>query len=62
MPRKIRIQSRKKKANRTTAVAQWVATRKARKNSSFWWMFQPKSCGAITPWPRLEIGNGSAIP
>ena len=47
---------------RTTAVAQWVATRKERKKLSFWWMFQPNSCGAITPWPRLEIGNGSAMP
>jgi len=25
-------------------------------------MFQPKSYGAITLWPRLEIGKGSAIP
>ena len=61
-PRKIRIQSSRKKRKRTIAVAQWVATRKERKNSSFWWMFQPNSDGAITAWPRLEIGNGSAIP
>ena len=61
-PRKILIQSLKKKKKRTIAVAQWVATRKERKNSSFWWMFQPNSEGAITAWPRLEIGNGSAIP
>ena len=61
-PAKIRFQSSRKKKKRTSAVAQWVATRKARKNSSFWWMFQPNRLGAITAWPRLEIGNGSAIP
>ena len=51
-----------KKKNRTIAVARWVATRKVRKNLSFWWMSQPRSRGRITPWPRLEIGNGSAMP
>ena len=61
-PRKIRFQSSQNMTKRTSAVAQWVATRKARKNESFWWMFQPKIPGAITPWPRLEIGNGSAMP
>ena len=61
-PNQIRFQSSRKKRNRTIAVAQWVATRKERKYSSFWWMFQPNRCGSSTAWPRLEIGNGSEIP
>ena len=61
-PRKIRTQSRQKKMKRTIAVARCVATRNVRKNLSFWWMFHPASRGRITPWPRLEIGNGSATP
>ena len=46
----------------TIAVARWTATRKARKNLSFWWMFQPSSRGVTTAWPRLEIGNSSEKP
>ena len=41
-------------------MARWVATRKSRKKSSFWWMSQPNSRGRITLCPRLEIGNSSA--
>ncbi len=62
MPAKIRIQSWKKKMNRTMAVARWVAIKNVMKYGSFWWMFQPSSCGRITLWPRLEIGNSSENP
>ena len=57
----MRIQSSRKKKKRTIAVAQWVATRKARKNSSFWWMFQPNSCGSdhrvAEARDRKRLGN-----
>ena len=51
-----------KNPSRTSAVARCVATRKVMKKSSFWWMSQPSSCGRITLWPRLEIGNSSLNP
>ena len=43
MPRTIRTQSLQKKPSNTSAVARCVATRNARKKSSFWWMSQPSS-------------------
>jgi hypothetical protein len=53
----------KKNPSSTNAVAMWVATRKVRKRSSLArWNVQPASRGRITPWPRLETGNGSATP
>ena len=58
-PFTMRTQSRQKKPSRTSAVARCVATRKVRKNVSFWWMFQPSRRGRITLWPRLEIGKSS---
>ena len=61
-PLTIRTQSLRKNTSSTIAVAKCVAIRNVRKNLSFWWMFQPASAGSTTPWPRLEIGNGSAIP
>jgi len=48
-PLTIRIQSFRKKTNSTSAVPRWVATRKVRKNRSFWWMCQPNSRGSTTP-------------
>ena len=62
IPATILIQSLMKKSSSTIAVARCVATRKVRKNLSFWWRFHPARRGSITAWPRLEIGNGSAIP
>src|SRR5947209_7380307 len=62
MPVRIRFQSFQKNTNSTIAVARCVATRNDRKYLSFWWMFQPTRCGNTTAWPRLEIGNGSAMP
>src|SRR5919197_876895 len=61
-PRRIRTQSRQKKPSRTIAVARCVATRKVRKYESFWWMFQPRSFGRTTLWPRLETGKSSETP
>ena len=61
-PFTIRTQSRQKKPSSTSAVARWVATRKVMKYGSFWWMFQPSSCGRITLWPRLETGKSSETP
>jgi hypothetical protein len=58
----MRTQSRQKKPSSTSAVARCVATRNARKKSSFWWMSHPKSPGRITEWPRLEIGKSSEKP
>ena len=61
-PFTIRTQSRQKKPSSTSAVARCVATRKVRKYLSFWWMSQPRSCGRITLWPRLETGKSSETP
>ena len=61
-PFTIRTQSLQKNPSRTIAVARWSATRKVRKYDAFWWMFQPKSCGRMTLWPRLEIGKSSDTP
>ena len=61
-PLTILAQSLMNSPSSTRAVPRWVATRKVRKNLSFWWMFQPATPGRMTPWPRLEIGNGSAMP
>ncbi len=62
MPLRMRIQSRPKNQSRTMAVARCVATRKAMKYLSFWWMSHPNTRGAMTLCPRLEIGNSSATP
>ena len=62
MPVMMRTQSCQKNPSRTIAVARWVATRKAMKYLSSWWMSQPNTRGATTLWPRLEIGNSSAKP
>ena len=32
------------------------------KYGSFWWMFQPRSFGRITLWPRLDTGKSSETP
>ena len=61
-PLRIRTQSRQKKPSSTSAVARCTATRKVRKNLSFWWMSQPNTRGSTTAWPRLEIGNSSVTP
>ena len=48
--------------NSTMAVAKWVATKKVRKLELFWLIFQLKSLGMITLWPRLDMGKSSVKP